>query len=464
MVFLIFLLLLWQSAAKPILASDRNIFGLHLTQPSDIAQAKEIINSSGGQWGWVTITIRQDQLNTSTWQNFFDQCRRDHLIPIVRLATSMQPGSWRQPQKSDIDSMSIFLASLNWPSNQKHIILFNEINHASEWGGSIDIKGFTNIAIYATQKFKSLDPNFYILSPGLDLAAPAKLPQYQSAANVYREIYLYNPDYFKNIDAIASHSYPNHGYIGLPSDEGQHSIHGYDWELAYLKTLGVSQTYPIFITETGWPHQEGETANNQYYSADTAATYLTQAFAQWSADSRIVAVTPFIFNYPYAPFDHFSWLQKDNKLYPSYQQIIDIPKSTNHPDQTTNYEIISHSLPFIILSDQPYQGTIVLKNTGQSIWGETNFCLANQSSDNVKTTPLCTSSSVIEPNQTESFSFTFQITSSSTTTSSFLAWENSTPIAIKPVNLLINNAAIYHPAGNIFSNLKNFFTTLILLH
>ena len=74
--FIFCLLILFFLNINPILASERNLFGLHLTQTADLISAKEIINSSGGDWGYVTIVIRTDQLDKNTWQDFFDNCRK----------------------------------------------------------------------------------------------------------------------------------------------------------------------------------------------------------------------------------------------------------------------------------------------------------------------------------------------------------------------------------------------------
>ena len=112
--FFALLLTLFLLKTTPILASD-NIFGLHLTQTSDINSAAPLINSAGGDWGWATIVIRVDQLDSNTWQNFFDICRRQHITPILRLATTIKTdGTWNRPQKPDINKLADFLNSLNW--------------------------------------------------------------------------------------------------------------------------------------------------------------------------------------------------------------------------------------------------------------------------------------------------------------------------------------------------------------
>lgn len=453
--FLLFFYALFNFFCNPILASD-NIFGLHLTQPQDIFHAKNIINSQNGDWGWATIVIRTDQLDFQTWQEFFDNCRKFHIIPIVRLSTIAEGGSWKQPSFSDIDNLANFLNSLNWPTKTRHIILFNEINHASEWGGEINVKSYTDTAIYSNQKFKSLNTDYFILSAALDLASPSDLPNFQSAENIFKEIYAYKPEFFNNIDGIASHSYPNHGYVGTPNDTGQHSIQGYKWELDYLKSLGVSKDFPVFITETGWPHKEGEDNKNHYYTTKTTAEFLKIALAMWSQDKNVKAVTPFIYNYPNAPFDHFSWLDKTEKIYPEYQQIIDMPKSKNSPEQITKYELVKIYLPFLILSNTEYTGQITLKNTGQSIWGESPFCLTPQTTTNVVLDSICVNANEkIFPNQTKTFNFKFRIVKTDEVLNkTFISWTDLPPFEITPFD---KNATIYHPRVTFWLKFKDIF-------
>lgn len=457
--FLVFILIFTLLFSRPILASD-NIFGLHLTQPQDINSAHLVINSSNGDWGWTTIVIRTDQLDHQTWQDFFDNCRKFHIIPIIRLSTTAEGENWKQPNTYDIDNLANFLNSLNWPTKERHIILFNEINHSSEWGGELNIKKYVDISIYTSKEFKKLSSDYIILSSGLDLAAPDQAPEFMSAGNVYKEIYNYKPEYFDYIDGIASHSYPNHGFIGTPSDTGQHSIRGYQWELDFIKSLGISKNFPIYITETGWPHHEGEDKKNGFYTTTTTANFLKIALNIWSQDKNIQAVTPFIYNYPNTPFDHFSWLDKNEKLYPEYQQLINMPKNKNTPTQITKYEITNMWLPFIIFNDTEYEGQITLKNTGQSIWGETKFCLQSDSTPNITIDHLCTDDNKIFPNQEKIFNFKFKINKlSNYQKETYIGWQNLSTFEIAPFD---KNATIYHPKlkfwDKIVNSLKSFLS------
>ncbi len=441
-------------SSKSILASD-NLFGLHLTQTQDLLSAKDIINSNGGNWGWVTLVIRPDQLDYQTWQDFFDNCRKYHLIPIIRLANIPEGDNWKIPQKSDIDLLASFLNSLNWPTKTQHVILFNEINHGQEWGGEVNIKNYVDLSLYTSQKLKNLNSNFFILGGALDLASPDNLPKFLSAKSVYQEIYNYNPTYFDHVDGLASHSYPNHGFVGTPKDTGQHSILGYSWELEFIKKLGVEKELPVFITETGWPHQEGINKKNKFYTTKTTSQFLLDAYKIWSQDSRVKAVTPFIYNYPNIPFDHFSWLDQNEELYPEYQKVIDFPKTSNHPEQITKYELYKSQLPLLIFTNHEYNGQISLKNTGQSVWGETQVCLKPKVSDNVEITEICTNESDrIYPNQIKIFSFKFKIKDGNSK-KIVISWEN---LPSTEITLFSENATIYHPRFNLLDKIKSFFT------
>lgn len=412
----------------------QNVFGLHLTQPSDIHSASKIINSSGGDWGYVTIVVPLNRLDHNTWQEFFNNCRRYHIIPIVRLATYLDGDSWKRPSVPDIDTLANFLNSLNWPATPQYVILFNEINHGLEWGGEVDIKSYADISIYAYQKFKSLNSNFFILSGGLDLAAPEIPPKYKSAANVYKEIKQYNSDFFNSFDGLANHYYPQN-----------QSSRDYKWELNLLSSLGISKNYPVFITETASPGPYN-------------ASFIKSILQNWQKDSRVIAITPFIYNYPNYPFENFSWVDKQEQLLPQYQKIVDLPKTKNTPAQITKYEFVKINLPFLILANTDYSQEIVLKNTGQSIWGETSFCIKPASSSNLTVDALCTSGEKTEPGRTQTLNFKFKISTDSTTPQkAYISWENLPQFEIVSFS---PNSTIYRPKTGIFNKITTFFKGL----
>lgn len=457
---MIFLILLVLSLILPqkSQATNHNIFGLHLTQLSDLGKAEPIINSQGGDWGWVTIVLAKKDLDKTAWQDFFNLCRVKHIQPIIRLATVSQGASWARPERSDIDNFANFLNELNWPTKTLPVVLFNEVNHPNEWGGQVDIKGYADIAIYALDKFQQTNPNFLLMGSALDLASPSK-GGYKNASDFYRELWLYKSEYFQKIEALSSHSYPNHGFLGLPTDKGKVSVRGYQWEQEYLHSLGVKQTYPVYITETGWPSRELAGKKSPFYTRATTAKLLAQAFDLWSKDEKIVAVTPFIFNYPYPPFATFSWVDTSEKLYPEYAKFQEYPKSENQPEQVDKIEYLSHSMPILIFANTAYSGQIIIKNTGQAIWQENGqtLCFPAQTNNQVEYTQACSNTtSPVLPGHNLTLKFDFKILAKAKDLA--LNWDKLEPIKIQQV---VGQGQIYQSQPGLLQNLQNYFSSLL---
>ena len=411
-----------------------------MTQDSDLIKAAPLINSNGN-WGWATIVIQSNDLNVSKWQRFMNEARRLHVQPIVRLATTFQNGSWTRPTESNIDDFASFLIKLNWPTKKLPVVLFNEINHGAEWGGQVDVKNYTDIAIYATTKLKQTSDDFIIMGAGMDLAAPEKPPNFKSAEIIYEEIKSYKPEYFENLDALASHSYPNPGFAGLPTDTGRMSILGYDWELSLFKKLQVKSDYPVYITETGWPAKT--------FTRNTTSKFNMMAHDIWLKDERIQAITYFTFNYPYPPFSAFSWVDTGEELHQEYSILKNIDKGTNLPEQLVGVEYKTHRLPLIIFSDFALEGEIELKNTGQSIWGEKTKCFDPLPND-FQSIPLCTDKSV-EPGETHTFTFTFRIPKNYPH-DIHLEWEKVPTLILPKIN---DQLDIYQGRETIFAKIGN---------
>ena len=371
-VFLLILSLIF--LAVPAFAQETNKFGIHILDPSEAGQAAELVNANGGNWGFVTIVIRDDDRDLKKWQNFFNQCRQLHLVPLVRLATHNENEVWVAPKKEEIGLWVKFLSNLNWPTKNRYIIVFNEPNHAKEWGGEINPSNYAQILDEFISQLKKANPDFQVLPAGFDLAAPNSKTT-KDALAFWQEMNKEIPGIFEKVDAWASHSYPNHGFLGNPQDSGRTSIRGYQWELSILKTqFGIKKDLPVFITETGWPHQKTQNSNvktKNFYSPELVAEYIEAAYKNvWLPDKRVVAVTPFTLNYQAEPLDIFSWFDSQGQPYPQYERVKNLPKISWWPEQEEKWEILSIKVPQFMPINSSYEGKITLKNTGQSIWGE----------------------------------------------------------------------------------------------
>src|SRR3990167_10707812 len=145
---LVTLLLFFPSPVKSIydpLSVPNNKFGIHIIDENDLVSAAHLVNSSGGDWGYVTMVITQEDRKLNKWTTNFELMTKLHLTPIIRIATALSGSMWKTPSISEIDIWADFLDELPWPVKNRYVIIYNEPNHAKEWGGKIDPEGYAEI-------------------------------------------------------------------------------------------------------------------------------------------------------------------------------------------------------------------------------------------------------------------------------------------------------------------------------
>jgi len=302
-----------------------NKFGVHILFPAELEDAAKIVNSNGGDWGYVTIPIQAGDKDLRKWQAFMDNARRLHIIPILRLATEgdyFVTGTWRKPNYDDILDFANFLNSLTWPTKNKYIIVFNEVNRGDEWAGQANPAEYADLLSYAVTIFKSTSQDFFIISAGLDNAAATT----DSSMDEYRFLSLMNqeiPGIFNQIDGLGSHSYPNPAFSQPPSVLNGESIYSYAYENRLAKRLS-GKDLPVFITETGW--SKGEVSEN------LIANYYHTAFTSIWNDPSVVAVTPFLLEAGTGPFLNFSLLTPSSTDTPISTELKSEPKIHGQPE------------------------------------------------------------------------------------------------------------------------------------
>src|SRR3989304_5185849 len=241
------------------LTVPNNKFGIHLTQDADLEEAYKLVNSYGGDWGYVTIVIRKDERDTRRWQNVFNQMRRLHLIPIVRVASRQLDGGWEKPNVDEIDGWVDFLASLNWPMQNMYVAVGNEPNHSKEWGGETSPEDYASYLNTFIDKARAKSQDFFLLPAALDFSARSA-GKALGATQFIQRMLKSRAAIFDRVDGWNSHSYPNPDFSGSERASGRGTVASFAWELSYLKSLGVSKNFPVFITETGWAHNMEDTA------------------------------------------------------------------------------------------------------------------------------------------------------------------------------------------------------------
>lgn len=301
-----------------------NKIGVHILFPSEIQKARELINSNGGDWGYVTIPIQAGDKDIKKWQVFMDEARKLHIIPIVRLATEgdyFNKATWRKPKDTDIVDFANFLNSLNWPTKNRYIMVFNEVNRADEWEGEADPAEYAQILSYSVTLFKTKHPDFFIISSGMDNAAATGNGTY-SQYDYFTKMNEAVPGIFNQIDGYSSHSYPNPAFSSLPSDDTRMSVNSFTHELALLATM-TSKKLPVFITETGWDQSVvGEKKTGEYFKET-----LTGA---WN-NENIVAITPFLLEAGPGPFEKFTFIKADGSKNEAFKALESFPKTSGAP-------------------------------------------------------------------------------------------------------------------------------------
>ncbi|MBU0619432.1 hypothetical protein KKD62_04330 [Patescibacteria group bacterium] len=378
-----------------------NRYGIHVADTSELAEVADLVNSNGGDWGYVTLVIQDNDRDAHKWQTVFDQMRRLHLIPLLRLATHVDNASWLKPDPGEIDYWVEFLDSLNWPIKNRYVILFNEPNHAKEWGNQLDPESYADLLVDFSRQLKTRSEDFFILPAGLDFSA-ATNKESLDAAVFLRRMFLAQPALCQSIDGWTSHSYPNPNFSASPYDQGRGSLYGFNWELAFLNQLGCIRQLPVFITETGWQHRQGQNINRYLLAPQQVADYITIASQTVWQDKRLVAITPFIFSYQGGPFDHFSWKVLGAASYhPHYYAYQAIPKSKGQPQQEEHYSLASQLVPDYLVAHSLYRLNAGLINQGQAIIDQEQGYQLVFEDQAVGFSALIDRLSYIEPNQQE---------------------------------------------------------------
>lgn len=305
-----------------------NKFGLYIyaeeSRMFEIAQ--KLVNSNGGEWGYVLIPYNVKDTDYEKWARAFEQLKNKKLIPIIQLWDVNTSDYKKQTQKA-----SKFLNGFVWPIKYRYVSVYNETNDSKFWYGSVDPEEYAKILEYTINTFKKENEDFFMLNGAFNVTAFSD-DLHMDAFTYMEKMNHKVPGIFEKLDGWASHPYPQPNFSGDPNISGRWGIRAYEEELKFLKeNLGVKKDLPVFITETGWAHAEGAVYNPSYLPVKEVAENLKTAYEDyWLKDERVRAITPFTIKYN-PPFDHFSWVNQDNVPYLHYEVIKSLPKVKGEP-------------------------------------------------------------------------------------------------------------------------------------
>ncbi|MEK7565752.1 MAG: hypothetical protein AAB506_01750, partial [Patescibacteria group bacterium] len=217
---------------KPVLATydplsvPNNKFGIHILDAPEIEKAAEFANSSGGEWGYVTIPIRADDRDLPKWTKFMEDARKYKIIPILRIASFPVDDHWMAPNEYDLVDFANFLNELPWPTRNRYVVVYNEPNHESEWGGFVDPAEYARVLDRAIDIFHQTHPDFFVISAGLD-ASSNPYSYYQAMLAVW-------PEVLNKVDGLAFHAYGNPGFSTYPNIYSPVNIASYRYEQNFL--------------------------------------------------------------------------------------------------------------------------------------------------------------------------------------------------------------------------------------
>lgn len=349
-------------SAKSAKAQGNNIFGVHILFPEEVPLAAELVNSAGGDWGYVVIPIQATDRNHEKWQKFMDDCRDNNLIPIIRLATYPIGSNWAKPNEFDSLDWANFLNDLNWPTKKKIVAVYNEPNHASEWGGVVDPFEYSDVLSDTINQFKKVNDNFIMLNAAFDASSAnsgSSMDEYEFMATMMLE----NPDIFRKIDGFNAHSYPNPNFSGNPSVDTRFSIKSYQHEISYLQDYYGIYGLDVYITETGWKRKT-------FSSDEQIGAFYKFAFSEVWSDSYIKVVSPFLLKADAGDFKNFSLVDSSTKT-AVFDSISKIPKTRGTPElekkedgNVKNQESIKKAVNYI---EKVNEETFKFKSTWKKI-------------------------------------------------------------------------------------------------
>jgi hypothetical protein len=187
---------------------------------------------------------------------------------------------------------------------------------------------------FAVTIFKSVNQDFFIISAGLDNAAPDQGNIYINEYTYMQEMNQAVPGIFNQIDGFSSHSYPNPGFSQAPDVTSIMGIGSFIHERDLIKSLS-NKILPVFITETGW--------SSDSVSEDQRIQYYDQTFKTIWNDPDIVAITPFLLRAGAGPFEQFTFISSSGYKTKQYQYFYNMQKVKGVPSFPTHQVLAAAS-------------------------------------------------------------------------------------------------------------------------
>jgi Bacterial SH3 domain len=309
-----------QQAVAPV---GNNVVGLNvarLRKDRYIYAAAELVNANGGDWGYLTVVFTAEERDgahgDALLQQLLDRCYEQHLQPIIRVATrfDVETETWSRPEPDDAERWRAFLEQGRWPTKHVWVIAGNEPNLGREWGGAVDAAAYAGYLSHFLDVFADSE-RFRVVNGPLDASNGTELPTMQDAYEFLAGMEAAVPGLFARLAGWSSNPYsvPHHG------DHPRYTHRAYEAELA-----AIGRDMPVLITEAGHLNTGDEHEIARFYE---------QAFRDWMADPRVVAVTPLFWHPDRGVYWMFDFDQHNRIVdkSPTYDLIRRLPRPRGSP-------------------------------------------------------------------------------------------------------------------------------------
>ncbi|MFN8523012.1 MAG: hypothetical protein U0821_07870 [Chloroflexota bacterium] len=303
-------------AREPAPRPANNPVGINLVRwfdPFYVKAVGDLVNASGGDWGYVTIVMIEDErLNVARFQAFLDQCAISHLTPIIRVGTRFDVDRevWAKPDWGEPARWRRFFDSVRWPTASRHLLVGNEPNLGREWGGEVQPAEYARYLSHWIDIFAD-EPRYVIYNGALDASNDTHLPDRMDEFEFIAGMRDGVSNIFEKLHGWASNPY----HFWWSAEKRRFTFRAYDHELEV-----IGRDLPVIIVESGLGHID---------DPGQVADYYQMAFEAWQADSRVLAATPLFWN----PEENRFWMfdvNRDGTLRessPTYERIRRLKKS-----------------------------------------------------------------------------------------------------------------------------------------
>jgi hypothetical protein len=309
--------------------SGNNVIGLNvarLRRDRYVGAAAQLANANGGDWGYLTVVFtaseRDSVIGEQLLQDLLDRCYEYHLQPIVRVSTRYDEDTetWSRPEPDDAERWRAFLEKGRWPTRRVWVIAGNEPNLGREWGGEVDSASYAEYLSHFIDVFADSD-RFKVVNGPLDASNTTEMPKMQDAYEFIGGMEEAVPGIFERLSGWASNPYsvPHQG------PDLRYTHRAYEAELEV-----IGRDMPVLITEAGHLNTGDE---------KEIAAFYEEAFRDWMADSRVVAVTPLFWHPDRGVYWMFDF-DKDSKVIeksPTYDLIMRLPRMRGSPEYEPDF-------------------------------------------------------------------------------------------------------------------------------